>query len=56
MPVSEAIGEIIMRGGNQLDIEKQAQKEGVLDLRQSGLKKVREGVTSLEEVENVTNQ
>ena len=56
MPVTGAIGEIIMRGGNQLDIEKQAQKEGVLDLRQSGLKKVREGVTSMEEVENVTNQ
>jgi type IV pilus assembly protein PilB len=54
MPVSEAIGEIIMRGGNQLDIEKQARSEGVLDLRESGLKKVRDGVTSLEEVEAVT--
>jgi type IV pilus assembly protein PilB len=56
MPVSEAIGEIIMRGGNQLDIEKQAHKEGVADLRQSGLKKVKDGVTSLAEIENVTNQ
>jgi type IV pilus assembly protein PilB len=56
MPVSEAIGEIIMRGGNQLDIEKQALKEGVADLRQSGLKKVKDGVTSLAEIENVTNQ
>jgi len=55
MPVSEAIGEIIMRGGNQLDIERQAKKEGVPDLRQAGLKKVRDGVTSLEEVEGVTN-
>ncbi len=55
MPVSEAIGEIIMRGGNQLDIERQALKEGILTMRQSGLKKVRDGVTSLEEVESVTN-
>jgi len=56
MPVSEEIGNIIMRGGNQLDIEIQAQKEGISDLRQSGLNKVRQGITSLEEVERVTNQ
>ncbi|MBI3899195.1 MAG: type IV-A pilus assembly ATPase PilB [Gammaproteobacteria bacterium] len=56
MPLSEPIGEIIMRGGNQLDIEQQAQKDGVPDLRQSGLRKVRAGVTSLEEVERLTNQ
>jgi type IV pilus assembly protein PilB len=56
MPVSEAIGDIIMRGGNQNDIEVQAQKEGVADLRQSGLQKVRAGITSLEEIERVTNQ
>src|SRR3990167_2144059 len=45
MPVSEEIGAIIMRGGNQLDIELQARKEGVPDLRQAGLKKVRNGIT-----------
>jgi type IV pilus assembly protein PilB len=56
MPVSEATGDIIMRGGNQRDIEIQAQKEGISDLRLSGLKKVRDGVTSLEEIESVTNQ
>ena len=56
LPVSEAIGDIIMRGGNQRDIEIQAQKEGVADLRQSGLQKAREGTTSLEEIERVTNQ
>ena len=55
MPVSEAIGEIIMRGGNQLDIEAEARKSGFSDLRESGLKKVRDGVTSLAEIENVTN-
>ncbi len=56
MAVSKAIGDIIMRGGNQRDIEQQAQKEGVFDLRVSGLNKVREGVTSLAEIERITNQ
>jgi type IV pilus assembly protein PilB len=56
MPVSKAIGDIIMRGGNQRDLETQAHKEGVSDLRTSGLKKIRDGVTSLEEVERITNQ
>jgi type IV pilus assembly protein PilB len=56
MPMSPDIGAIIMRGGNQLDIELQAQKDGVFDLRRSGLRKVRAGVTSLEEVERITNQ
>ena len=56
MPVSPAIGQIIMNGGNANDIAEQAQKDGVSDLRQSGLKKVRDGITSLEEVERVTNE
>jgi type IV pilus assembly protein PilB len=56
MPISEKIGEIIMRGGTALDIENQARKDGVPDLRESGLKKVRDGVTSLAEVERLTNQ
>ncbi len=56
MPVSPAIGEIIMRGGNQLDIQKQTEKEGVPDLRRSGLKKVKDGVTSLDEIERATNE
>jgi type IV pilus assembly protein PilB len=56
MPVTEAIGDIIMRGGNQLDIERQAAKEGVPDLRRAGLLKVKAGITSLEEVEAATNE
>ena len=56
MPVTTAIGEIIMRGGNQLDIQRQAEKEGVPDLRRSGLKKVKDGVTTLDEVERATNE
>jgi type IV pilus assembly protein PilB len=54
MEVSEEIGRIIMTGGNALDITKQAAKEGVWDLRRSGLEKVRSGLTSLEEINSVT--
>jgi len=54
LPISEEIGRIIMQGGNALDIADQAQKEGIPDLRQSGLKKAASGVTSLEEINRVT--
>jgi type IV pilus assembly protein PilB len=56
LPVTEEIGAIIMRGGNALDIEIEAKKAGFPDLRISALKKVRDGLTSLEEIERVTNQ
>jgi type IV pilus assembly protein PilB len=54
MSVSETIGRIIMEGGNALQIAETAKKEGVADLRQSGLKKVKDGLTSLEEINRVT--
>ena len=54
MPVSEAMGRIIMEGGNSLQLADQAAKEGVADLRLSGLKKVKDGIISLEEVNRVT--
>lgn len=54
MPMSEQIGRIIMQGGNALDIADQAKKEQIPDLRESGLKKAIQGVTSLEEVNRVT--
>ena len=54
MKLSEEMGQIIMNNGNALDLAHQAQKEGVNDLRQSGLLKVIQGVTSLEEVNRVT--
>jgi type IV pilus assembly protein PilB len=56
MPITEAINHIIMTSGNALEIAAQARREGVRDLRQSGLLKVKQGVTSLEEVEAVTNE
>jgi len=54
MPVSEEIGRIIMGGGSVLDIKEQAVREGVWGLRQSALKKVKDGITSLDEINRVT--
>lgn len=54
MPVTESIGRIIMRGGGAIDINDEATKAGIWNLRRSGLNKVKDGVTSLEEVNSVT--
>jgi len=54
MPVTDTIGRIIMEGGNAMQIADQAASEGIPDLRQSGLKKVKDGLTSLEEINRVT--
>jgi len=56
MPITEEIQRIILAEGTAMDIASQAQKEGVRDLRQSGLIKVRAGATTLEEVISVTNE
>ena len=56
MPITEEIQRIILTEGSALDIEHQAAKEGVRNLRQSGLIKVRAGVTTLEEIISVTNE
>ncbi|MET0679641.1 MAG: type IV-A pilus assembly ATPase PilB [Burkholderiales bacterium] len=56
MPITDEMRRVIMRGGNALEIADQARLEGVRDMRQSGLLKVRQGVTSLEEVMGVTNE
>lgn len=56
MPISEEIQRIILTQGTAMDIAKQAKVEGVRDLRESGLVKVKAGLTSLEEVIAVTNE
>jgi type IV pilus assembly protein PilB len=56
MPISEDIQRLILAQGNAIDLATQAQKEGVRDLRQAGLVKVRAGITTLEEVIAVTNE
>lgn len=56
MPITEAMQGLILNNGNALDIAAQAKKEGVKNLRESGLLKVKQGVTTLEEVIGVTNE
>ena len=54
MPVSEAMGKLIMEGGNAIQIRDLALSEGLQELRASGRAKVKAGVTSLEEINRVT--
>ena len=54
MPMSDAIATIVLEGGNAIQIAEAAQKAGVRDLRQSALMKVRQGITSLAEINRVT--
>ncbi|WP_367026430.1 type IV-A pilus assembly ATPase PilB [Methylococcus sp. ANG] len=54
MPISEEINRIILEGGHVMALTEQAHAEGIADLRESGLKKVRAGITSLEEIDRVT--
>jgi type IV pilus assembly protein PilB len=54
MPVSETIARIILEGGSAVQIAEQAAEEGVWDLRRSALQKVKDGITSLEEINRVT--
>jgi type IV pilus assembly protein PilB len=56
MPISEEIQRLILAEGTAMDLAAQAQREGVRDLRQSGLIKVRAGATTLDEVISVTNE
>ena len=56
MPITEDIQKIILNEGTSMDIAQQAQRDNVRDLRQSGLIKVRSGMTTLEEVISVTNE
>jgi type IV pilus assembly protein PilB len=56
MPITETMQDMILKQASALDIGREAQRNGVRDLRQSGLLKVRQGMTSLEEVLGCTNE
>src|SRR5215472_8027837 len=56
LPVSDSIARIILAGGSAVEIGVQAAKEGVWDLRRAGLEKVKNGITSLEEINSVTTE
>jgi len=55
MPISDEIQRLILRNASAMDIAQQGQREGVRNLRQSGLLKVRQGMTSVDEVLGCTN-
>ena len=52
--MTDSISRIILEGGDAVQIADQALKEGVWDLRRSALQKVKDGITSLEEINRVT--
>ncbi len=54
MPISDAMKRLIMEGANAIALADQAQKEGIPNIRQSALKKVMDGITSIEEINSVT--
>ncbi len=55
MPITETMQDMILKNASAMDIGREAQRNGVRDLRQSGLVKVKQGITSLEEVLGCTN-
>ncbi len=56
MPISEEMQRLIMDNGNAIELGDQARSEGIDDLRRSGVKKVIDGITSLEELNRVTRE
>ncbi len=56
MPISDEMKRLIMEGRNAIDLADQAQKEGIPDIRQSALKKVKDGMTDLKEINRVTQE
>jgi type IV pilus assembly protein PilB len=54
MPISSAMEQLILEGGDSMHLANQAQREGIKDLRQSGLLKAISGLTSLEEINRIT--
>lgn len=56
MPITEAMRAMILKGGNAMEMAALAKSEGINDLRASGLLKVRQGITSLEEIDRVTKE
>lgn len=54
LPMTKTLGQLIMSGGNSMDILKLAQSEGMITIYESGLEKVKDGVTTIEEVNRVT--
>jgi type IV pilus assembly protein PilB len=50
MEISDDIRELILSGATSIEIKRKAQEEGMISLRRSGLQKIKDGLTSIEEV------
>ncbi len=56
MPISEKMRALILSGGNAMEMAELSSNEGINDLRASGLEKIRQGITSLEEINRITEE
>jgi len=56
MQISEEMKRLVMEGRNAIDLADQAQREGIWDIRQSGIQKVKDGLTSIKELNRVTQE
>ena len=56
MPISEAMRALILSGGNAMEMATLSKSEGINDLRASGLLKIRQGITSIEEINRITEE
>lgn len=56
MPISEKMRALILSGGHAAQMSELLSSEGIKDLRASGLEKVRQGITSLEEIDRITKE
>jgi len=54
MPINDKMRQLILEGGNTLQLAAQAKADGIKDLRESGLEKIKQGITSIEEIDRVT--
>ncbi|MCQ8897055.1 type IV-A pilus assembly ATPase PilB [Limnobacter humi] len=56
MPITEALQDLIIQGASALALEKQARADGVKSMRESGLDKIRQGITTIEEILSATKE
>ncbi len=54
MPMSDELKEMVLKGSSAMELKKEAMRQGMSSLRMSGLAKIKEGITTLEEVLRVT--
>ena len=56
MEISDEMKRLVMEGRNAIDLADQARIEGIWDIRQAGINKVKNGFTSIEELNRITQE